>query len=70
MWKAKHIDFDIGCCFDGQFLLGAGVEETIDYLSDGNNNEEAIDYIKKLHDLDLKEFDYLPSWEQFRMQYF
>jgi hypothetical protein len=67
MWKAKHIDFDIGCCFDGQFLVGGGVEQTIEYLSDGSN-EEAVEYIKKLRD--LKEFDYLPTWEQFRVHYF
>ena len=52
--KAKHIDFDIGCCFDGQFRVGAGVEETIEYLSDGSN-DEAVEYIEELRD--LKEFD-------------
>jgi hypothetical protein len=32
MWEAKHIDFDTGAGFDVQFLLGASVEPTFDYL--------------------------------------
>src|SRR5215203_3225581 len=31
MWKAKTSNFDLGCGFDIQFLVGAGVEETTEY---------------------------------------
>jgi hypothetical protein len=27
IWKARNIDFDIGCYIDGDLLIGAGIEE-------------------------------------------
>ncbi len=37
MWEAKHINFDSCFGFDGQFLAGAGVQETIAYLEANGN---------------------------------
>ena len=34
MWEGKQINMDTGIGFDGQFLVGAGVEETIKYLEE------------------------------------
>jgi hypothetical protein len=34
MWHAKHLDFDTGCGFDVQYLLGAGAQPTLAYLTD------------------------------------
>lgn len=47
MWEAKHINMDAGCSFDGQFLVGAGVEETIKYLEERGQKAPA-DYLKEL----------------------
>lgn len=33
MWQAKHSDFDTAAGFDVQFLLGAGAETTLTYLT-------------------------------------
>ena len=67
MWEAKHINMDTGFGFDGQFLVGAGVEQTISYLRNSGKSEIA-DYI---HDMKgLGELDDLGGWEQFRIQYF
>jgi hypothetical protein len=32
LWQAKQINMDTGAGLDIQFLVGAGVEETIEYL--------------------------------------
>jgi len=34
MWRAKNINFDTACGFDVQALFGAGVEQTLAYLRD------------------------------------
>ena len=67
MWEAKNINMDTGCGFDGQFLVGAGVEETIKYLENGGHTAPA-DYLKKLQA--CKDFDDLPGWERFRIHYY
>jgi len=33
MWRAKHLDMDIGSGFDMEYMVGAGVKQTVDYLS-------------------------------------
>jgi hypothetical protein len=67
MWEAKHINMDTGCGFDGQFLVGAGVEETIKYLEEHGQKAPA-DYLKDLKS--FKELDDLQGWERFRINYF
>jgi hypothetical protein len=67
MWEAKHINMDTGCGFDGQFLVGAGVDQTISYLRN-NGKSEIADYIHNLKG--LGELDDLGGWEQFRIHYF
>lgn len=64
MWEAKHINMDAGCGFDGQFLIGAGVEQTLSYLRN-NGQSEIADYIHT-----LKGLDDLGGWEHFRIHYF
>lgn len=67
MWEAKNINMDTGCGFDGQFLVGAGVEETIKYLEDRGHKAPA-DFLKELKA--FKELDDLQGWERFRIHYF
>ena len=67
MWQAKNINFDLRCAFDWQFLVGAGVDETIKCFED-HNQEEAADYLKGLKA--SGELDDLPGWEKFRTDYF
>lgn len=70
MWKAKRSDFDLGCGFDVQFLVGAGVQKTIDFLENIKNPdaEKAIEYIQSCQK--AGDFDDLPKWESFRKDYF
>lgn len=67
MWEAKHIDFDIGCSFDIQFLVGAGVDETVQYL-EAQGQAQAVAYIKECQL--SRDFEDLPGWERFRIHYF
>ena len=67
MWEAKNINFDLRCAFDGQFLVGAGVDETITYLGD-HGPAEAAEYIKRLKS--CRDLDNLSRWEKFRIDYF
>jgi len=67
MWEAKNIDMDTGCGFHAQFMVGAGVDETIRYLEDQGQTEPAR-LIKELKA--FKELDDLKGWEEFRIHYF
>lgn len=67
MWEAKNINMDTGFGFDGQFLVGAGVETTIKYLEDRGHKAPA-DFLKELRD--FNELDDLEGWERFRIDYF
>ncbi len=67
MWEGKQIDMDTAIGFDGQFLVGAGVEETIKYLEERGQKEPA-EYLRELKA--SKELDDLSKWEKFRVHYF
>ncbi|MDQ0112426.1 hypothetical protein [Paenibacillus harenae] len=47
IWNAKMKDFDAGCYIDGELLMGAGLDETINYLT-GVNTIRAKELIKYL----------------------
>jgi hypothetical protein len=70
MWRAKNINFDSLCGFDGQFLVGAGVDSTIAFLKEIDTDEaraclEYINECKACGDL-----DWLEQWEKGRANYF
>lgn len=44
MWIAKNLNMDIGCGFDVENLVGAGVEQTIEYLRQ-KDLDAAADYL-------------------------
>jgi hypothetical protein len=44
MWEGKRIDMDTAIGFDGQFLVGAGVEETIKYLEELGQRDPATTF--------------------------
>lgn len=47
LWRAKVANFDTYCGLDIQFLVSAGVRETLDYLiaSGGEQDLEAAEYM-------------------------
>lgn len=70
LWRAKHIDMDTGCGLDIQFLVGAGVDETLAFLAASSDPaaREAGAYIA---DCRLGgDFDDLPGWLAWRRAYF
>jgi len=70
MWSAKHVNFDTGCGFDIQFLVGAGVDETLLFLRGVGDTSasKAADYIDECRE--AGDFDDLPSWLEDRIRYF
>jgi hypothetical protein len=66
MWKAKHTNMDTGCGFDWQFMVEAGVDDTLKYLKD-NDYKEIAEYLESMRR--AKDFDDLPGWEQFEIKY-
>jgi hypothetical protein len=67
MWQAKHIDMDTGFGFDVEFLLGAGVNETIKYLRANGRHDIADELVALTCNQSV---DHLLSWERFRIDYF
>jgi hypothetical protein len=51
MWKAKSSNFDLGCGFDIQFLVGAGLSETIEFLRHHHDPEasNAVEFIESCY---------------------
>jgi hypothetical protein len=69
LWAAKETDFDTHCGFDVQMLVGAGTDETIDYLRKRGGREDiaAADYIAQCQA--TGDFDDLTGWRKFARQY-
>lgn len=70
MWRAKHTNFDTGCGFDVQFLVGAGVDATLRYLSSRQDSEakDALRYLLRCRE--AGDFDELDEWRSERSAYF
>lgn len=67
LWEAKFINFDTSCGFDGQFLVGAGFDQTVRYLADRKLNDIAK-YLERMKE--CGDFDDLSEWEKVRIEYF
>ena len=70
MWRAKHINMDTGCGFDIQFLVGRGVTQTLEYLSEHHDPECAkiAEHITRCRG--VGDFDNLDEWLSDRLNYF
>jgi hypothetical protein len=70
LWRAKNIDFDTACGFDIQFLTGAGLNQTIEYLGSSADPEAkpALEYI--MYCRAAGDFDDLQAWAIWRTDYF
>jgi hypothetical protein len=70
LWRAKHTNFDVGCGFDTEALLGAGIHETLAYLSRDSSPEaaEARAYLEG--GLEREVDERLARWRRFRTDYF
>ena len=67
LWRAKNVSFDTFVGLDVQFLVGAGVDATIEQLQRQELNE-AADYIKGC--ARSGDFDALDEWFIGRIAYF
>lgn len=70
LWDAKNTDFDTYCGFDIQYLVGAGIDDTIEHLKlqQDEKSKEALHYIMECKN--SGDFDELDSWLEFKMNYF
>ena len=71
-FEAKHIDFDSGCGFDGEFLVAVGIEKTYAYLQTTTHpdSQAMLKYTKEL----VEESDYtdehIEEWKAHKREYF
>ena len=71
IWEAKQSGFDLGCYLDGQFLLGAGVKKTKNFLTNHSTPEAptVLEYIARLEQSgELKEWSpsqHLEFWRRY-----
>lgn len=66
MWEAKTDTFDNYCGFDGQFMFGAGINETVQYVEQ-LGNAKLIEYVEGF---DWESMGSLPEWEQSTIGYY
>lgn len=70
LWQAKNIDFDSFSGFDTQFLVGAGVQTTIEHLQ-ALSDENATAILKHILQCQQSgDFDDMESWFQDKMDYY
>lgn len=69
LWKAKKVNFDTFCEFDIQFLVGGGVDATIEYLTKNQDSEtkDVIAYIQKCRE--SGDFIDMDHWLASRLAY-
>jgi hypothetical protein len=70
LWRAKYTNFDVGCGFDAEALVGAGIHETLEYLSRDSSPEaaEVRAYIER--ELGRETDERLARWRRYRTDYF
>lgn len=70
LWRAKQTNFDTGAAFDVQFLVGAGLEESLAHLDslDDPESSRAARYLRE--SAVAGDFDDLGSWRAWRRSYF
>ena len=61
MWNAKQMDMDIGAGFDVHYMVGAGVERTIDYC-EKQNLKSISKYIMKCKE--FGDFEEINEWKK------
>lgn len=74
IWRAKNMDFDASIGVEVNFLIGAGLKETIDYLNTVKSRDakQLLEYLlsgKKDQWNELKP-EYQKEWYEFRINYF
>ena len=72
IWYAKHIDFDASFGVEWQFLIGAGYNETIEFLKKSDNPQslEIISYLLNENTKSIEENELFKEWFDFRYKYF
>lgn len=72
MYIPSSSDFDLGCGFDTEFMLGAGAEKTISYFENIKDKDEetlnAYDFLKSC--FEDEEYEDLTEWLAYRKGYF
>ncbi len=67
MWTAKNLNMDVGCGFDVENMVGAGVEKTIEYLRQ-EGLDAAADYLAECFSGDSQQA--IEEWSRDRRGYF
>ncbi len=70
LWKAKHTSFDTSVAFDIQFLVGAGVDETLSHLSSSHDPAATKAYAYIAGCREAGDFDALAEWLDVRVAYY
>lgn len=70
LWEAKTVNFDSYCGLDIQFVVGAGVRETLDYLK-ASGGEQLLAAVKYIEDCQATgDFGNLQGNREFWDRYF
>ena len=70
IWKAKMLNFDVGCMIDIEFFFGAGIKETLDYINTREDLERMKQFLSDFaatEDFEKEEFvsDYIDYYENY-----
>ncbi len=65
LWKAKNLNMDVAIGMDWQFLVGAGIDETVQFAS-ANKMDDLADYLRDYQ----SDPPSLVGWAAYRSYYF
>ena len=71
IWKAKMINFDVGCMIDVEFLFGAGIKETLEYIAKKEDLAKMRNFLDK-YDLEelLDKEESVKNYQEYYTNYF
>lgn len=44
LWEAKYLNMDVGCMLDANYMIGAGLTETLNYLQSSKHPQASTIY--------------------------
>ncbi len=72
LFESKYIDFDSSIGFDGEYLVGAGIKETYEYLKTVENldKQDLLNYIGETVEKCCYTQEEIENWKLYKKQYF
>ena len=71
IWEAKRINFDVGCMIDMDFIFGAGIEETFNFIKGNKELQKMGEFLEGYRqNYDFDKQDIIKNFAEYYTSYF